>query len=451
MPEAPAAPGDAPSTPRLAALQRGLRWLARLGVIVHAAFLPISIAGMQIGLGVSLGALVALRVSGRRAWAHSPLDLPCLLLVGCAIVSLGLGALGGSPPVGWHEATLWRSILSPLVVLSAIEVEGGRAAGDRGASRRLALQVLGVWAAASLLPSALAWVQYWTGFDPLYAMHLRAAPVHGTVPIYPGRFAAVGFFHWYQRLAHNLLPPLCVAAAVAVYGRVAGRLRALLIGASIAAAAAIVLTLSRAAWATLVLAAIVIVVLLSRSRGWAIAAVVVASTAMAINPGVRVRIEALRVPGDNDDRKFIWEVCREVIGDHPLTGVGWGNLPRRSIPYYDRVTPWGGMRAWCHDSFLSAWAEGGPLLFVALAAFWALLLRAFWRVRRSSDPLARAAGAGALAALAAMLANSLVHDILYASEDVYALGFALAVAMALARSGGDQLAARPAREIASDR
>src|SRR3990172_1119234 len=394
----------APPSPRLGMLQRGLERVAALGVLAHALFLPISIAGMQIGLGFAVGALVALRLTGRRVWARSALDLPCLLLSGTAVASLGLGALAGSPPVGWHEATLWRSILSPIVVLSALEVARDLP-GEEGSTavRRLALVVLGVWAMASLLPSAIAWAQYWTGFDPLHALGLRATAVRAVVPVYKGHYAAVGFFRWYQRLAHNLIPPLCVAAALALRGKTAPplralpglasgaargagvarrgktapRLRALLVLASLAAAAAVVLSMSRLAWGSLVLAALVLAVLGARSRRWAVALVLAGSMAMLLHPGVRVRLGNIAQPGINHDRDDIWGICRAVVERYPLTGVGWGNLPQRTAAYYDRI-PYPLPRAWCHNSFFTAWAEGGPLLFLALLGFWALHLRAFW-------------------------------------------------------------------------
>jgi O-antigen ligase len=433
----------APSSPWLRPLQRALERAAVVGVLAHALFLPISIAGMQIGLGLAAAALVALRVTGRRVWARSALDLPLLILICAAVASLALGTLAGSPPVGWHEATLWRSLLAPFVVLSALEVVRDGPGLDppvdaRGSARpdRLALLALGVWAAASLVPSALAWAQYWSGFDPLFALGLRHKAVHAVVPVFPGRFAAVGFFKWYQRLAHNLLPPACVAAALAVRGGMGSRLRLLFGAASLAAAAAIVLTLSRMAWASLILAAILLTLLAARARvrRWAALLVLAGTLSMALHPGVRVRIANLGRPGINHDREDIWKICWAAVEQRPLTGVGWGNLPKRTAAYYDRV-PYPLPRAWCHDTFFTAWAEGGPLLFAAVVAFWALLVRASWRWRRqASGDLAAAAAAGALAALLAMLANSLAHDILYSSEAVYGLGFALAVAAALSRS-----------------
>jgi len=470
------------------ALRTALARLAAFAVLAHALFVPISVAGMQIALGFAIAALVGLRLTGVKVWAHSALDLPCLALSAAAVVSLGLGALAGSPPVGWHEATLWRAILAAPVVFSAIEAvgvardrragacpppqgaarndslappPGGERAGERGQSiwnllsspRSLALTALALWAVAALVPSAIAWAQYWTGFDPLHALGLRAHPVSATVPIYPGRYAAVGFFRWYQRLAHDLLPPLCVAAAVALHGGLRSRwLRLLLGGSALAAAAAVVLTLSRAAWVTLALAGFVMAMSGARARRrWALLLVLVGCLAMLLHPGVRVRLAHLVTPDATGDRARIWGVCRAVVADRPLTGVGFGNLPRRSVPYWERLAPDYPLRAWCHDSFFSAWAEGGPLLFAALVAFWVLLARAFLRWRRDGDELGRAAALGALAALAAMAANSLAHDILYSSEAMYALGFALAVAAALARRSGPVTLAPRSGERAGER
>jgi O-antigen ligase len=195
-----------------------------------------------------------------------------------------------------------------------------------------------------------------------------------------------------------------------------------------------VFTLSRAAWLALVLGGLVIVALAAgRVRRLALAAVAVAVAAMLLHPGVQARLRHLTVQGDNADRVEIWNVCRAVIADHPWTGVGWANLPRRAAPYYDRLQRVGEMRAWCHDSLLSAWAEGGPILFVAMLAYWVLLARAFWRGARTSEPLRRAAATGGLAAVAAMALNALVHDVFYSSEAMYGFGFAIAIAAVLAR------------------
>jgi O-antigen ligase len=382
---------------------------------------------------VSLGGLLALRIVGRRpVWAHTGLDLPLLIFCGAAALSIGLAALAGEPPVGWHEGTLWRSMLSPIIIVSGL-----RAADDGSESRnvrRLALLVLTVWAAASLVPSALAWVQHYTGLDPLHALGLRRVPVRPPAVRDAGHFAAAGFFRWYQRLAHDLTPPLFLVAGLAAYGPLSRRARLFLAATALAAALAVALTTSRLAWVALAGGGLLLGLLGGRRIvRWVLPlAPIVLVAAALILPGARERMLSAAAWNDDGDRMAIWKVCAAVVHDHPFTGVGWGNLPQRSEPYYARIAAWFPLHAWCHNSFFSALAEGGPLLLVATALYWLLLARVLWRQWRVGDGLARAAAAGGIAGLAAMLANSLGHDIFYSSEATYGLGFALGLAVALA-------------------
>ncbi|HEY7726060.1 MAG TPA: O-antigen ligase family protein [Anaeromyxobacteraceae bacterium] len=405
--------------------------LALAGLLLHSAFLPLSIAGMQIGLGVALLGLLLRRLEGAPAWARSPLDLPALALAGAAAASVGLAALAGLSPVGWHEATLWRSVLAPLVVLSAAEAAGE---GDPAATRRWGLAALTTWAAAAAIPGLLAWPQHYTGFDLLQAIGIRARHVSAPAPFLPGRFAAVGLFTWYQRLAHNLTPPLLVAGAVALLAPLPRARRVVLGGAALLSAMAVVLTTSRAAWLGLALGG-ALVLLAGGPRARRVLPLLAAAglALAAATPSVRARVATIGLPDFTGDRQKIWSVCAAVIGDHPLTGVGFGAFPKRSLPYWERMAPDWILRTWCHDAFLSAWAEGGPLLAAALVAWLALLARAALRWRRGGGT-GGAAGAGAVGAVAAFAVAALFHDVLHASEGMYGLGFALGVAAALARA-----------------
>jgi hypothetical protein len=430
---------------------RALEGLAFVGAAAHALLLPISTAGMQIGLAVALGALLLLAARGRPGWSRSRLDLPVLLLAGGAIFSVAAGWLAGSTPIDWRKSTSWYVVLSPLVLFSAVALP--RARGGPGAEdevRRRALWLLGAWALGSFAPSALAWVQYATGFDPLFALGLRDAPVVAPAPMGDGHFAAVGFFRWYTALAHNLLPPLCVAFAVALHGGTPARLRWLLGLAVLGACAAIVLTVSRAAWATLVGGVLLAVLLGGRGWRWALAIGLAAALGAAAHPALRARVAAIGERQAISDRQLIWRVCGEMVRDRPLAGWGWGNVPRASGPYWKRIDPEWKLHAWCHNSLLTAWTEGGPVLAVALTGYWALLVAAFWRWRRGGG-LSLAAAAGALAALAATLVNSLVHDVFHSSESALALGFAIAMAAAIAATGerDGSTAATPVRSAPS--
>jgi hypothetical protein len=133
------------------ALERGLVLTARVGALAHAALVPITVAGMQIALGVALVPLIALRLGGRRVWTRSVVDAPALLFTAAAIASIGLASLAGSTPAGWHGATLWRSFLSPIVLVSALALE---LPGEMpGGARRRGLLALSIWAGAAVLPA----------------------------------------------------------------------------------------------------------------------------------------------------------------------------------------------------------------------------------------------------------------------------------------------------------
>jgi O-antigen ligase len=429
----PSDAGEGGAMRKRGATARVLVWTAWLGMFVHAAFLPISIAGMQIGLGVALAALVALRLTGRRVWTRTPIDAPVLILVGAAVAATALAWASGLPPPSPQTAFFWRGLLAPLVVASALEA--GLDGEDPLAPRRRALAIVVVWAAAALVPALVSWMQVRTGLDPLHALGLRDAPRHAPAPGDPSRFAAIGFFSWYTRFGHAMTPVAVLALAVAVLAPLRRGTRVFLGVAGVAAASAVVLTTSRSAWAGLAVAALTLAVLAGRRIARVAVPIAVAcSIAAALaSPVLRNRLASAFDAEVNQDRATIWRVCGAVVRDHPLTGVGFGALPARSYAYYERLAPDYILRAWCHDTFFTAWAEGGPLLTGAFVAWWLLLARAFLRFRRTGDAVGRAAAVGVLGALAALFVNSLVHDLFWATEPVFAVGLLLGAGVVIAR------------------
>lgn len=423
--------------------------LARAGALVTAVSLPLSIAGMQIGAAVALGAVVLLRATGRR-WAPLPapgaqVALATLVLLIAALASIAGAALAGVGAARLDHVLYARALAVPLPVLLALEC--AEAGEDPEAPRRRALALVCAWAAAALVPAAIAWAQHRTGFDLLHAMGLRPAPHRailytgvGPLDVPTGRFGAVGLFSWYTRLALALTPLVALAGALAALAPLRARTRLLLALGAAGAAWAVVLTTSRAAWAGLALAAVVVAVSAGRRvRRVALPLTLAASVAAGCAvPQLRDRLGRAFSAETNSDRAAIWRACRAVIADHPLTGVGYKALPAVGRPYYETYSAHTPVRSWCHDTPLSAWAEGGPLLAGAVLAWLALLARAFVRARRAGDALARAAAVGALAALCALCVNALVHDVLWATEPLYANGVLLAVAAVLAqpRAGG---------------
>src|SRR5260370_42330888 len=87
--------------------------LVAAGLAAHAFFLPVSIAGMQIGLGVAAAGLLLDLPRPLR----TPLDLPGAAFVLVAIAS-DLWSPYGAPELS--QATLWRAAAGFFVVAPRI-------------------------------------------------------------------------------------------------------------------------------------------------------------------------------------------------------------------------------------------------------------------------------------------------------------------------------------------
>ena len=131
------------------------RMLVGAGLIGHAVFLPISIAGTQIALGV---AAVGLLLFPPRPF-RTPLDWPVFAFVLIAICSDFLSPYGMP---GLAAATLWRAVLGFFIV-----AHGLRLANDpRGAAIRLlyccsASVAIVVWSLSCNTGPALTHCTHW--------------------------------------------------------------------------------------------------------------------------------------------------------------------------------------------------------------------------------------------------------------------------------------------------
>jgi putative inorganic carbon (hco3(-)) transporter len=369
--------------------------LIAVGLAGHAFFVPISIAGMQIALGVAILGLV---VDPPRP-LRTPLDLPAAVFVLICIVS-DLISPFGAPSLSF--ATLWRAIIGFFVV-----VHGLRKLKEEWPAR------LYCFAGAGLaIASIVGLVQYRTGIDLVHLAHLRDRPALVEAPGVPGRYGAMGFFISRLTFGHvaTLLTALLGGALVSGAAR-----SKLLWGAVALALCAVAVTFDRAAYLGLASAAAVMV-LLSRRR-WLVAAPLLLAVIASLNPGVRGRFQSSFSASGNGDRVFIWARAREIIGDHPLRGIGFGNYPRVCGEYYDRVDKTFFMRTWAHNLELSTLAETGPLGLLALLWLFGSSALLLWRKR----------SVGGLAALVAFLAIAQAHDVLYDNKVMYALWLAVAL------------------------
>jgi O-antigen ligase len=263
-------------------------------------------------------------------------------------------------------------------------------------------------------------VQYRTGVDPVYLLHLRAAPAMVEAPGVPGRYGAMGFFTSRLSFGHTVTVLVALIAGLLAERALPPRTSLLAAAAGLWGLSAVAVTFDRAAWLGLCAAAVVIALLAApRSRKAAVAVLLLVAALAALDPPVRARFASAFSARDNPDRMFIWARAGEIIRDHPLRGVGFANYQRILGPYYDRVDPHFFMRTYAHNLELSTLAETGPLGLLAMLWIWAAAAVALWRRK----------ALGGLAALAAWFAIAQVHDVFFDTKVMYALWFALGLSL----------------------
>ena len=385
------------------------RRLLLAGLCAHAFFVSISIAGMQIALGVAAAGLLL----SRQRPARSPLDWPLFAFAALAIAS-DLVSPFGPPTLAF--ATLWRAAIGYLIVF-----QGVRLLEEKEVPRLLAFVALGV-----VLGSIVGLIQFRTGIDPVHALHLRAEPSFVEAPGVTGRYGAMGFFTSRLTFGHNTSVLLALLSGALSTGALPGRLRVPIAVAAALAFAAVLVTFDRAGWLALLAAAVVLVAFAPRARRLLLPLLAAAALLGALDPGVRARFRSSFDARANADRIFIWQRAKEIIRDHPLAGIGFANYPRVCPAYYDRIDPSFPMRTWAHNSELDLLAELGPL---GLLAFLWVVVAAARALLRSRSPLA----VGALAAGAALLVIAQAHDVFYDTKVMYALWLSLALGTASPR------------------
>lgn len=417
-------PGDRAPARDVAA---GARALAVAGLVVGGAFLPLSMDVPQYALVACVVAIATARRAGRLPPRVTALDAPAWLVGACAVTALAIALATGRPLPGLEEATRFRAAVAPPVILAALALASRP--GDRSAAP---LAVLLAWCAAALAACGVGLAQAIGGVDLLHAIGLRGTPRLPVIPGWPGHVAPTGFFTGYARFAQSLMPPLFLCAALALLAPLARRTRVVLGGTAAVAAVAVVLTAMRAGWASLAAGAGVLLLLAGgRTLRLGLPAAAGALALALLHPGQRGRLAAALSGATNGDRETIWTVCAAVRDDFPL-GLGPGNFGAFAPGYWARLAPGQAVGSGCHSVPLDLLVEGGPLLLAGWLVAAVLVVRALWRLRRTADPLGRAATAGALAGLASLAAAAPVHDVHRAMQTAFALAFTVALAAALA-------------------
>lgn len=352
-----------------------VRHLADALLAWTAASLPLSISGMQIGIGALFGLAVVARAAGWGVVRRTPLDGVLAVFAGV----LALSTLASGSP--W-EAEGWLRV---WVVIGYFGVYWW--VTDRTRARRFARVVL----CAGAVAGAYGVLQHWTGVDWWRSVMGRPTLVHPRVDGAQG-FAVVGFFRNYLTFAHAMIFPLAWAVAFALRGsRVAAAASALLV-------LAVAFSTARGVWLAL-LVAVGITAMVSRGgRTLAFLSGLVAAAALAfiVSPGLRAQAAPIfTLGGVNAGRVAIWQANLEVVRDHPLLGLGFGRYRAAAGAYYDRH-PVADRRSHAHSNVIQFAAESGLLGLAAFCLLFTVVLARGWEaVRAAPDPGTWATATGA--------------------------------------------------------
>ena len=405
---------------------------ARCAVAAFVACLPLSLSGMELALAAMmvLGSIALLR--GYIIWPRSPLDVPVLVFLGVLVAS----TIAGGP--SWGALDAYRGLwIVGTYVAAMLLVEN-----ETRANRLVRVLVLLTGAVA-----VYGVVQHFTGID-LYRAAMGRRTLVEPLELEAGRFVVIGFFPNSLTYAYSLIVPFSwVVAGTATAGGKWVLSRTVTAALAALMAVALVLSTARGAWVAgvVVVAAACLLANARRRVILAAGATVLVAALFIVSVGLRAGARSMVDPGVNAGRLAIYAANLEIVRDHPLLGVGFGNYDRSARPYYDHH-PRADRRSHAHNSFLQVAAESG---IVGLGAFCylfgAVLMRGWQLLRRLGDlrPDIWPTAAGAWLAVIGFLVGALTQDVFTDSECAIPMWFAVAVLMTIdraTRSGGGETA-----------
>lgn len=404
------------------------RWWVRgagLALTTFVVTLPLSITGSEAALAVMLGLLAAALALRYRGWTRSSLDLPLALFLGALVLS----TIVRGPSAGTLDA------YGDLWVMGAYFVTVALLRDARQASRLASILVL-VTAAVAVYGV----VQHFTGIDAYRDLVGREREVEPLASD-PTRFLVIGFHASSITYAHSLLVPLGWALAGAV---ARGRWvisRALAVCSAALVLVGLLLSTARGGWiAGAVVLAMALLIGRVRYRV-AVATCASAAAVMAIvlasSPGLRAEARSIIDLRANAGRVAIYGANVEIVRDHPLLGVGYGNYDRTARAYYKRY-PEADRRSHAHNSFLQVAADAGLVGLAAFCGVFGVLLWRGWRLIREPAALGSPlwpTAAGAWLGIVGFLVGALTQDTLGDSECALPMWFAAGVLMVVDRCG----------------
>lgn len=222
---------------------------------------------------------------------------------------------------------------------------------------------------------------------------------------------AHAFYSIYMTLAGVLTLVLLAALPRLLTGR--GRAASWGLAAWAAGAAGLVATYVRGAWLGLLAGVALLLVLLPRRRLLVLTSLVGFTVLVLLVPDVRRRAESLVDPADPTARErwAMWSSALALARDHPVTGIGPGQM-KREYPHYAAPEYRNRPRGHVHNTPLQILAERGLL---GLTAWSAIFVAFFWQAAGilarlpASAPHERAMVLGSIVSIAGFLVGGLTE------------------------------------------
>jgi O-antigen ligase len=350
--------------------------------------------GLGLGLSITLAQIALAILTARLAWR---------VVTGRAAMRWPLAPAFG----GWIAASLLSAVFSARPLESLVDLKG-------------VLLIVMFYVVLDALPDSAEAERWWARLVALIGIVgfvgvLQVAFCPGLEPLEPvlGRMArrchrAHAFFSIYMTLAGVLSLVLLVALPSLVVTPTRWRVAAWLSG-----LAGLIATFVRGAWVGFLAGAATLLVLLPRRRLVVLGAVLVLALAVLLVPATRRRAESIVDPADATahERWAMWASAVAMAGDHPLIGVGPGQVKHVYLDYAApefRQRP----RGHVHSSPLQILAERGILGLVAwLVLFGTFFTRAAGVLRGlpAGATRERALVAGSMAAIIGFLIGGLTE------------------------------------------
>jgi O-antigen ligase len=363
----------------------------RLRAVLLGAF----VLGMAfaITLAQTALALLALRLAWRLGAGRARPTWPLGGAFGGWVAASVLAALLSARPLASLVATKDLLLIAAFYVLLD-------ALGDAREAGRWGARLFGAVAVVAALGVLQVMLCPWLApFEPLLGRLARRC------------HRAHAFYSIYMTLAGVLT--LVLLAALPRVAAGAGRPAPWAMVAWLAGAAGLLATYVRGAWLGFLAGLGLLLGLWPRRRALALATLAVLAAAALLVPAVRQRTGSIVDPSDPTARErwAMWSSALAIARDHPLTGVGPGQVAQYYVQYAAPNVR-GRPRGHVHSTPLQVLAERGVLGLGAwlglFAAFYARAARV-WRALPAAATRERALVTGSLASIAGFLAGGLTE------------------------------------------